>query len=217
LLIDIVGRLKRRIIPTPEQIAAAVRACAVLDPVAWAGMKVGDLDRLYRVARHARKRSGTAPEANAECYVLSGEVMVYEGQTERGTTRQIVADWHGQLLEALTQVEDDDQVEHFMRLQLTKGAKVMTIDIPAELFGDPNGLARCLAHSAGAVFTPRAGMHKHLAAALLTLSGDLPERRTYHFLGWTYVAPGISVNACGTLIEPPEVELEQQLRDCGLR
>ena len=57
----------------------------------------------------------------------------------------------------------------------------------------------------------RAGMGKHLAPAILSLSGEYPHRTCYRMMGWTpidgrwtYVAPGICVNADGVVADPPE-------------
>jgi len=236
---QLVSRYQRDTIqerPTAAQIAEAVRACAELDPVAWAeerqrlkalcgvGLKVADLDRLYKEARRQRDRAPRTTMGNSgDGYSESEGGIVYEKQTERGTSRQVVAEWLGRILESVTHVDDDGQIEHLTRLQLSKGAKVVTLDVPGELFGDPNGLAKFIAGRAGAMFSPRAGMHKHLAPAILKLSGEAPERRTYRFMGWTkvddqwaLVSPGVSIGATGMLETSPEVELESRLRDYGL-
>ena len=92
------------------------------------------------------------------------------------------------------------------------------------MFGDPNGLARFVAGRAGGMFSPRAGMQKHLAPAILHLSGEPPERRTYRFMGWAqidagwvYVSREISIGTRGPLANAPEVELESRLRDYRLQ
>jgi hypothetical protein len=224
--------------PTAAQIAETVQACADMNPVEWAearqklksvcgdGLKVADLDRLYREARRDREReySNASIGDSAERYVEQGGGMVYEKESERGIIRHVVADWSGRVLEWMTQVDDDGQVERTMRLQLTSPSYGTTIDAPDELFGDPNALARFIAGKAGGVFSPRAGMHKHLAPAILRLSGDPARRQTYRFIGWTkiderwhYVSPDATVNAAGLVAEPPEVALESRLRDYGLK
>ncbi|MDZ4767849.1 MAG: DUF927 domain-containing protein, partial [Chloroflexota bacterium] len=222
--------------PSVAQIADAVRACATLDPVEWAGerqrlklvcgegLKVSDLDRLYRESRRDLERTSTPQTDSAERYVERDGGMVYEKETERGVTRYTVADWTARVLEWMTQVDDDGQVERQMRLQLTNYTYSTTIDAPDELFGDPNALARFIAGKAGGMFSSRAGMHKHLAPAILKLSGEAPRRQTYRFVGWTriddrwaYVSPEVSIRASGTFDMPPEVSLESRLRDYGLR
>ncbi|MDX2159888.1 MAG: DUF927 domain-containing protein [bacterium] len=221
--------------PTAEEIAETVRLCADLDPVAWAearqrlksvcgeGLKVADLDRLYREARRDREKSATPPADSAERYVERDGGIVYEKETERGITRYIVADWSARVLEWRMQVDDDGQIERNMRLQLNNHSYSTTIDAPDELFGDPNALARFIAGKAGGVFSPRAGMQKHLAPAILKLSGEAPRRQTYRFIGWTklddrwaYVSPETSITSEGVLTSPPEVELESRLRGYGL-
>jgi hypothetical protein len=221
--------------PSADQIAETVRACATLDPVSWAearqqlksvcgdGLKLTDLDSLYREARRKHTRSFDRPTEQAERYVERDDGMVYEKESDRGITRQIVADWTGHIVEWLTQVDDDGQVERQTRLQLVHPSITMTIDVPDELFGDPNGLARLIAGKAGSMFAPRAGMQKHLASAILKLSGDAPRRQTYRFIGWTriddqlaFVSPGLCVGGQGALGSQPEVALEHRLRDYGL-
>ena len=66
--------------------------------------------------------------------------MVYEKETERGLSRQTVADWTGRVLEWMMQVDDDGQIDRQMRLQLMNSTYSTTIDVPDELFGDPNAL-----------------------------------------------------------------------------
>jgi hypothetical protein len=222
--------------PTATQIAETVRACADMNPVEWAetrqrlksvcgdGLKVADLDRLYREARRERERSAAPHSEGAERYTERDGGMVYEKETERGLSRLTVADWTGRVLEWMMQVDDDGQVDRQMRLQLTHPTYSATIDAPDELFGDPNALARFIAGKAGGVFSPRAGMQKHLAPAILKLSADAPRRQTYRFIGWTqiddhwqFVSPDVSVSAAGIMNNPPEVALESRLRDYGLK
>jgi hypothetical protein len=222
--------------PSAAEIAETVRSCAALDPVAWAearqrlklvcgeGLKFSDLDRLYREARRSLERTAAPQTDSAERYVERDGCMVYEKETERGVTRQTVADWTARVLESMTRVDDDGQVERQMRVQFTHSSNAVTVDTPDELFGDPNALARFIAGRAGGLFTSRAGMHKHLAPAIIRLSGDVPRRETYGFVGWTqiegrwaFVSPEVSISAAGTLAMPPEVTLENRLHGYGLR
>lgn len=223
--------------PTMEQISAAVTACAHLNPVEWAaerqrlkvlcgdGLKIADLDRLYREAKRELARAAFAGAPTTERYLMADGCMVFEKQTERGTNRQTVAGWIGLVLERTSRMDDDGQVEHLTVLELTCGEETLTLHVPSELFGDPNALQRFIAGHAGENFTVRAGMIRHLAPAILALSGTYPRRKTYRFMGWTeinskwvYVSPETSIHADGQLTEPPEVELESRLRDyrlCG--
>lgn len=222
--------------PSAAQIAEAVRACSALDPVEWSEvrqrlksvcgdeLKASDLDRLYREARRRHARSEADAAESAERYVERHGSIVYEKENGRGMIRQVVSDWTGRVLEWMMQVDDDGQIDRQMRLQLTHSTHSVTIDAPDELFGDPNGLARFLAGRAGGMFSPRAGMQKHLAPAILTLSGEVPRRQSFRFIGWTriddqwvYVTPDISIAAAGALTSPPEVSLESRLRDYGLK
>jgi hypothetical protein len=221
--------------PTIEQISTAVQACATLNAVEWAaerqrlkavcgeGLKIADLDRLYREAKRDLFRTAATAAPAAERYLVADGGMVFEKQTERGTNRQTVAGWVGQVLERTSRLDDDGQVEHLTVLQLSCGEETLTLHVPSELFGDPNALQRFIAGHAGENFTVRAGMIRHLAPAILALSGTYPRRKTYRFMGWTevngkwvYVSPELSINADGQLAEPPEVELETRLRDYRL-
>jgi len=224
--------------PTMAQISAAVTACAHLNAVEWAaerqrlkvlcgdGLKIADLDRLYREAKRELDRTAFAAVPAMEQYLIVDGCMGFEKQTERGVSRQTVAGWVGRILERTSRMDDDGQVEHLTVLELTCEEETLTLHVPSELFGDPNALQRFIAGHAGENFTVRAGMIRHLAPAMLALSGMYPRRKTYRFMGWTeingkwvYVSPEISVSANGQLGEPPEVELETRLRDyrlCGV-
>lgn len=221
--------------PTMEQISDAVTACAHLNAVEWAaerqrlkvlcgdGLKIADLDRLYREAKRELDRATFAAAPAMEQYLIVDECMVFEKQSERGMSRQTVAGWVGRVMERTSRMDDDGQVEHLTVLELTCGEETLTLSVPSELFGDPNALQRFIAGHAGENFTVRAGMIRHLAPAILALSGPYPRRKTYRFMGWTeidgkwvYVSPEMSINADGQLTEPPEVELETRLRDYRL-
>ncbi len=234
---SLVERYKQPIMdhrPTTEEIRGAVRACASLDPIEWAterqriktvcgdGLKASDLDRLYRESRRSTQQPGQTI-IGQDGYTISDGCMVYERHTERGTIRQVVAEWVGCVDEAVTRVDEDQTTEHLMRVTLNSPTRQVTLDIPSELFGDPNALARWIAGRAGGFFSPRAGMHKHLAPAILKLSGEPTQRQTYRFIGWTridgrwvYVSPNASIDAKGAVDQRPEVELESRLRDYNL-
>jgi len=221
--------------PTMEQISEAVTACAHLNAVEWEaerqrlkvlcgdGLKIADLDRLYREAKRELDRTTFVAAPATERYLVADGYMVFEKQTERGTSRQTVAGWVGRVLERTSRMDDDGQVEHLTMLELNCGDEILTLHVPSELFGDPNALQRFIAGHAGENFTVRAGMIRHLAPAILALSGTYPRRKTYRFMGWTeingkwvYVSPEMSIHVDGQLTEPPEVELETRLRDYRL-
>ena len=222
--------------PTVEQVREAVSACAALDPLEWAEerkrlkavcgdtFRVEDLNSMYKQARRELERSQQPELSNVPRYVETEGGMVFEKTTERGTTRQTVAEWNGRVVEWVTQVNDDGQSKHMMRLHLRHDAHTITLDVPSEFFGDPNALQRFIAQKAGAIYTACAGMHRHLPNAILKLSGTFPTRQIYRFMGWTqiddkwvYVSPSLSISAAGVLTEPHEVELESRLRDYHLK
>lgn len=222
--------------PTAAQVREVVTACAVLDPLQWAQerkrlkaicgdtFRVEDMNQMYRQARRDLERSQQPAEPGTPHYVEVDGAMVFEKPSERGTVRQTVADWSGRIVEWITQVNDDGQVEHMMRLELRHTTHATTLDVPSEMFGDPNALQRFIAQKAGGIYAACAGMHKHLPSAILKLSGQFPIRQTYRFIGWTqinqqwvYVSPEVSINANGVLPDLLEVELESRLHDYGLR
>lgn len=218
--------------PTAEQIAEAVQACAHLNAVEWAeerqrlksvcgdGLRLVDLDRVYREARRNLKRQDLQSE---DRYLIADGCIFYEKVTERGVNRQRIADWSAQVVERTSRIDDDGQVEHLVKLELSRDGITQPLIVPSELFGDANALQRHIARQAGERFTARTSMNKHLPTALLSLSGDYPMRTTYRFMGWTqiderwaYVTPSLTVGADGIHQQAPEVELETRLRDYGL-
>ncbi len=222
--------------PTPEQIAEVISACAHLEPVEWAvqrtrikelcgnGVKTGDLERQYRQARKTLERERFQAQPENERYLEVDGRMVHRRETYYGPADKTVADWTAHVTERISQVNDDGQVEHVTSLALTKNDQTFTLQVPSEVFGDDAALRRFIAGRGGETFTVRAGMGKHLAPAILSLSGDYPTRINYRFMGWTqidghwmYVSPGFCVNANGKVDETPDVELDARLRDYGLQ
>lgn len=222
--------------PTVDQIQAAVVACAALSPLEWAeerkrlrtvcgdAYRTEDLNQMYRQARRDHTRHLETTTAAGSPYRLENDQMILERQSERGPVCQVIAEWSGQISEWLVQIAEEGQSEHLMRLNLHKGSHRTTLDVPSELFGDANALQRFIAQRAGAIYTTCAGMHRHLPAAILKLSGEFPTRQTYRFMGWTqinqqwvYVSPRCSLGASEAIEAAAEVELETRLRDYGLK
>lgn len=231
-LVSCYGTTEKQDPPSPEQIAEAVKACAHLDAIDWAvqrqrlkdlcgsGLRVSDLERQYRQARKALERARIQDYSEREEYFEAGGKMLYRRDTYRGPVEKTVAAWSGCVVERISQVNDDGQVEHVAVLELKNDHQQIALQVPSELFGDDAALRRFIAGRAGEAFTVRAGMGKHLAPAILSLSGEYPRRTCYRFMGWTqiekrwtYIAPGICVNADGVLGDPPEIELDSRLRD----
>ena len=221
--------------PNLEQITGAVTACAHLNAVEWAaerqklttvcgdGLKVSDLDRLYRDAKRKLERDTTPTMEQSDQYLCANGSMVYERQTERGTTRQVVANWIGKVVERSSRMDDDGQTEHLATVELQHGEETQTLHISTDHFGDPNAFQRFIAGRAGEPYTVRAGMTKHLIPAILSLSGEYPKRTSYRFMGWTqieggwtYVSPEMSIRADGKLESSSDVGIEHRLRDYSL-
>ena len=122
------------------------------------------------------------------------------------------------------QVDDDGNEVHVTTLELYRSGSVKKLDIPSDVFVDDMGLRRYIGANAGSQYVVRAGMSKHLAPAIVQLSGEYPTRRHYNFMGWkqiddrwVYVSPADCITAKGKLAEPLSVELDQRLRDYGLK
>jgi hypothetical protein len=235
-LVDRYGTTEKQDQPTPEQIAEAVKACAHLEAIDWAvqrqrlkdlcgsGLRVSDLERQYQQARKALERERRQEYEESEEYCAHGGRMVYRRDTCRRPVEKTVAAWVGRVKERISQINDDGQVEHVTALELHNEHQTVTLQVPSEMFGDDAALRRFIAGQAGEAFTVRAGMRRHLAPAILSLSGEYPRRTCYRMMGWTlinerltYVAPGVCIHAEGVIADPPEIELDARLRDYGLR
>jgi hypothetical protein len=235
----LVSRYRREVaepdVPAAEQIRKAIQLCADLDALEWAEarkrlkticgdtFRAEDLNRMYQQARREKERSQPEVFPVSPQYIEINGSILFEKLTERGTVRQTVAEWTGCVTEWITRVNDDGEGEHIMRLQLQHQHHTALVDIPAELFGDANGLQRYIAQKAGGIYATSAGMHRHLPSAILKLSGEIPKRQVYRFMGWTqhntkwcYVSPSVTIQATGVTAEVAEVELESRLHDYGL-
>jgi hypothetical protein len=231
---ELTGQVAQR--PSADEIRDAVSHCADLDPLAWAEerqrlrsiagdtFRVDDLNRMYQHARRERDRQEAPTSSVVGRYIEHETGILYERQTERGPVQQPITDWGGRVIEWISRIDDEGQEEHLMRLELRHPMHPITLEVPSELFGDAGALGRFIAQRAGGVYTVYPAMQRHLAKALMALSGVFPRRSIYRFFGWTrqngqwiYLTPGVSVKADGPLNEAPEIELETRLRDYGLK
>jgi len=230
----LVGRANER--PTTAQIVEVVEACVHLNAVEWAeerqrlkavcgeGLKIGDIDRLYKERKKAFERQFQQEYIDTESYVLLEGKIVYRKESYRGTLEKTVADWSATALHQTCQVDDDGKEAHVTTIQLQRGAAVKRLDVPGDVFVDDVALRRFIGANAGAQYVVRAGMSKHLVPAIVQLSGEFPTHRHYNFMGWmeldnrwVYVSPQDCITAKGKLAEPPFVELDHRLRDYGLQ
>jgi len=222
--------------PTTEQIVAAVEACIHLNPVEWAeerqrlkavcgdGLKIGDIDRLYKERKRASFQQREQDYLDTESYLLRDGKIIYRKETYRGTLEKTVVDWTATALYQTCQVDDDGKETHTTALELRRGDFVKKLDVPGDVFVDDVALRRFIGANAGSQYVVRAGMSKHLVPAIVQLSGEFPPHRHYNFMGWmeldgrwVYVSPQDCITAKGKLSEPPSVELDHRLRDYGLR
>lgn len=222
--------------PTTQQIVEAVEACIHLNSVEWAeerqrlkalcgdGLKIGDIDRLYKEKKRELDRQRQQEYVDTESYVLMDGKMVYRKESYRGTHEKTVADWSATALHQTCQVDDDGKEVHHTALELRRGAALKRLDVPGDVFVDDVALRRFIGANAGSQYVVRAGMSKHLVPAIVQLSGEFPTHRHYNFMGWmqldgrwVYVSPQDCITAKGKLAEPPSVELDHRLRDYGLQ
>jgi len=222
--------------PTTAQIVAAVEACIHLNPVEWAeerqrlkalcsdGLKIGDIDRLYKERKRASFQQREQAYPDAESYLLRDGKIIYRKETYRGTLEKTVVDWAATALYQTCQVDDDGKEAHTTALELRRGDFMKKLDVPGDVFVDDVALRRFIGANAGSQYVVRAGMSKHLVPAIVQLSGEFPTHRHYNFMGWmqldgrwVYVSPQVCITAKGKLSEPPSVELDHRLRDYGLQ
>lgn len=221
--------------PTTREIVEAVEACAQLNAVEWAearqrlkslcgeGIKIGDIDKLYREKKREHDRQRQQAYVDAESYVLLDGRIVYRRESYRGSQEKTVADWSAIALHQTCQVDDDGKEVHHTALELRRGQAVKRLDVPGDVFVDDVALRRFIGANAGSQYVVRAGMSKHLTPAIVQLSGEFPTHRHYNFMGWmpldgrwVYVSPEDCITAAGKLEEPLSVELDHRLRDYGL-
>ncbi len=222
--------------PTTAQIVAAVEACIHLNPVEWAeerkrlkvicgdGLKISDIDRLYKEKKRASFQQREQGYGDAESYLLRDGKIIYRKETYRGTLEKTVVDWTATAIYQTCQVDDDGKEAHTTTLELRRGEFMKKLDVPGDVFVDDVALRRFIGATAGSQYVVRAGMSKHLVPAIVQLSGEFPTHRHYNFMGWmqldgrwAYVSPHDCITAKGKLSEPPSVELDHRLRDYGLQ
>src|SRR5258708_21353570 len=146
--------------------------------------------------------------------------MVYRRQTMHGIVDEVITPWAARVIDGISQINDDGEVEHIAQVVLQGDGRVLHLSVPSELFGDESALRRFIAASAGEAFTVRARMTKHLPSAIVQLSGEYPRRTHHSFMGWTqldeqwvYVSPGACIGDDGPLSDSPQVDLGTRLRD----
>ncbi|MCU0465676.1 MAG: DUF927 domain-containing protein [Anaerolineae bacterium] len=222
--------------PTAEQIAQVVEACVHLNAVEWAeqrqrlkavcgaGLKISDVDRLYKEKKRELDRQRQHEYVDTESYALLGGKMIYRKEGYHGTLEKTVADWSATALHQTCQVDDDGKEIHHTALELRRGEAMKRLDVPGDIFVDDVALRRFIGANAGAQYVVRAGMSKHLVPAIVQLSGEFSTHRHYNFMGWmqldgkwVYISPQDCLTAQGKLAEPLSVELDHRLRDYGLK
>lgn len=221
--------------PDIQQIIEAVEACLPLNAVEWAverkrlkticgdGLKIADLDRLYKEKKREQQQAQRADLIDTEEYLEVDGCMIYRRHTHRGMNERFIANWSGRILERLSKLNDDGEREHVTILEVRDERETVRLEVPSETFGDDIALRKHIAREAGESFAVRAGMTKHLASAILRLSGEYPVRKAYSYMGWLkeddrwiYLTPSECITAKGKLADPPLVELNERLGDYGV-
>jgi len=222
--------------PTTQEIIEAVEACIHLNPIEWAeqrqkfktltgdGLKISDIDRLYKEKKKAVERQHQQEYVDTESYLMLDGKIIYRKETYRGAMEKTVTDWAATALYQTCQIDDDGKEAHVTTVELQRGASVKKLDVPGEVFVDDIALRRFIGASAGSQYVVRAGMSKHLVPAIVQLSGEFPTHRHYNFMGWmeldgrwVYASPQDCITAKGKLAESLSVELDHRLRDYGLQ
>ena len=222
--------------PTTQEIVEAVEACIHLNPIEWAeqrqkfkaltgtGLKIADIDRLYKEKKKAIERQHRQEYVDTESYLMLDGKIIYRKETYRGTMEKTVTDWAATAVYQTCQIDDDGKEAHVTTLELQRGSSVKKLDIPGEVFVDDIALRRFIGASAGSQYVVRAGMSKHLVPAIVQLSGEFPTHRHYNFMGWmeldgrlVYISPNDCITSKGKLAESMKVELDQRLRDYGVK
>ncbi len=182
--------------PTTAQIVEAVEACIHLNPIEWAeerqrlknvcgdGLKISDIDRLYKEKKKAVERQQQQEYVDTESYLMLDGKIIYRKETYRGTMEKTVTDWAATALYQTCQIDDDGKELHVTTIELQRGSSSKKLDIPGDVFVDDIALRRFIGASAGSQYVVRAGMSKHLVPAIVQLSGEFPIHRHYNFMGW---------------------------------
>lgn len=168
--------------PTTQQIVEAVEACIHLNPVEWAeerqrlkavcgdGLKIGDIDRLYKEKKRANFQQREQEYLDTESYLLRDGKIIYRKESYRGTLEKTVVDWTATALYQTCQVDDDGKEAHTTALELRRCDFVKKLDVPGDVFVDDVALRRFIGANAGSQYVVRAGMSKHLVPAIAAVS-----------------------------------------------
>ncbi len=147
--------------PTTAQIVEAVEACIHLNPVEWAeerqrlktltgdGLKIGDIDRLYREKKKDIERQQQQEYVDTESYIMLDGTIIYRKETYRGTTEKTVTDWIATALYQTYQIDDDGKEAHVTTIELQRGSSVKKLEIPGDVFVDDVALRRFIGANAG--------------------------------------------------------------------
>src|SRR5690606_12046062 len=154
-LVDRYGQRQKTVDrPTTDEIVQAVEACLHLNAVEWAeqrekfkaitgeGLKISDIDRLYKEKKKAVEREQQASLVDTEEYINLDGHMIYRKHTHRGTMQKIIASWQARILERIKRMDDDGKHERMARVEVEAHGQSEILEIPSELFGDANALQR---------------------------------------------------------------------------
>jgi hypothetical protein len=127
-------------------------------------------------------------------YVASKGQILYVTSKSGTTKRRVVADFVAEIDREITR-EDGTRLYHVNGR--TQKGRAFGFDIEASEFEQDRTLKSEIGAAAGAQSAVRAGMTRHIGAAIKRLSGDVTEVRRYDRTGWSkdgFIIPGIDTD-----------------------
>jgi hypothetical protein len=92
------------------------------------GLKIGDIDRLYKEKKRASFQQREQEYLDTESYLLRDGRIIYRKETYRGTLEKTVVDWTATALYQTCQIDDDGKETHTTALELRRGEFVKKLD-----------------------------------------------------------------------------------------
>lgn len=152
---------------------------------------------------HSPNENGESARASGERYVTKDGRIIYIKPTGSGNEkRSVVCDFVAQITEQVIR-EDETRVYHIEGR--TREGQSFALDVEASDFERSRVLKSEIGAAAGAQAAVRAGMARHVPAALKMLSDDVERRHEYNRTGWSedgFLLPGLTED--GVDVELPD-------------
>jgi hypothetical protein len=173
------------------------------DVTDWAetGGTAEELEKLVQeTPQFTPKKNGHSPNGNGESanesrerYVEKNGRIIHVKPTGNGKEkRSVVCDFVAEITQQVTR-EDDTRLYHIEGQ--TRHGEQFDLDVEASEFERSRTLKSAIGSAAGAQVAVRAGMTRHVPAALKMLSDDVEQRRQYERTGWSddgFLLPGLT-------------------------